>query len=49
MLFQINHRMLLYGIFHFCGVPPEKLKSVSSSIDKLGKVGFELFVEKVLN
>lgn len=35
---KINHRKLLDGMFAVCGVPNEKIRSVSSSIDKLDKV-----------
>jgi histidyl-tRNA synthetase len=43
-LIKINHRKLLDGIFAVCGVPSEKIRCVSSSIDKLDKVwGFYSF------
>ena len=35
---KINHRKLLDGMFEVCGVPAEKIRTVSSSIDKLDKV-----------
>ncbi len=35
---KINHRRLLDGYFEVCGVPTDKIRSVSSSIDKLDKV-----------
>lgn len=35
---KINHRRLLDGMFEVCGVPNEKIRTVSSSIDKLDKV-----------
>ena len=35
---KINHRRLLAGMFAVCGVPADKIRCVSSSIDKLGKV-----------
>ncbi len=37
-LIKINHRKLLDGMFQVCGVPVDKIRSVSSSIDKLDKV-----------
>lgn len=48
---QINHRKLLDGIFAIAGVPPEKFRTVSSSVDKLDKeewkdVKKELVTEK---
>lgn len=35
---KINHRKLLDSIFELCGVPGDKCRTVSSSIDKLDKV-----------
>lgn len=35
---KINHRQILDGVFKVCGVPTEKLRPISSSIDKLDKV-----------
>jgi histidyl-tRNA synthetase len=35
---QINHRKILDGIFEVCGVPPEKIRPISSAVDKLDKV-----------
>ncbi len=35
---KINHRRLLDGMFEVCGVPQDKIRCVSSSIDKLDKV-----------
>jgi histidyl-tRNA synthetase len=35
---QVNHRRVLDGIFEVCGVPPEKVRSISSAVDKLDKV-----------
>ncbi|KIN94445.1 hypothetical protein M404DRAFT_17224 [Pisolithus tinctorius Marx 270] len=35
---KINHRKILDGIFEVCGVPPEKIRSISSAVDKLDKV-----------
>jgi len=35
---KINHRKILDGIFEVCGVPTEKLRTISSAVDKLDKV-----------
>lgn len=35
---KINHRKLLDGMFEICGVSVDKIRTVSSSIDKLDKV-----------
>jgi histidyl-tRNA synthetase len=35
---KLNHRQLLDGMFEVCGVPLDKIRCVSSSIDKLDKV-----------
>ncbi|KAM7260351.1 hypothetical protein ACFE04_016092 [Oxalis oulophora] len=37
---KFNHRMLLDGMLEICGVPPEKFRTISSSIDKLDKQDF---------
>lgn len=34
---KINHRKILDGIFQVCGVPTEKLRAISSAVDKLDK------------
>ena len=34
----MNHRQLLDGIFAACKVPPEKFRTICSSVDKLDKV-----------
>lgn len=34
---KINHRRVLDGIFEVCGVPKEKLRTISSAVDKLDK------------
>jgi histidyl-tRNA synthetase len=38
---KLNHRKLLDGMLDICGVPPEKFKTICSSIDKLDKQPFE--------
>ncbi len=35
---KINHRKILDGIFEVCGVPTDKLRMISSAVDKLDKV-----------
>ena len=34
---KLNHRGVLDGVFQVCGVPPEKIRSISSAVDKLDK------------
>ncbi|KAI9668747.1 MAG: Cytoplasmic and mitochondrial histidine tRNA synthetase [Alyxoria varia] len=34
---KLNHRKLLDGIFSVCGVPQDKIRSISSAVDKLDK------------
>ena len=38
---KLNHRGVLDGVFHVCGVPPEKIRSISSAVDKLDKSPWE--------
>ncbi|PPQ93420.1 hypothetical protein CVT25_004492 [Psilocybe cyanescens] len=35
---KINHRKILDGIFEVCGVPSDKIRSISSAVDKLDKL-----------
>ena len=35
---KINHRKILDGIFEVCGVPQDKIRTISSAVDKLDKV-----------
>ncbi|CAI8050358.1 Histidine--tRNA ligase [Geodia barretti] len=37
----VNHRNVLDGMFEACGVPPEKFRSICSSVDKLDKTEWE--------
>ncbi len=37
---QINHRKILDGIFEVCGVPPDKIRTISSAVDKLDKMSW---------
>ena len=32
---QLNHRRILDGIFEVCGVPADKIRSISSAVDIL--------------
>lgn len=34
---KINHRKILDGIFQVCGVPTDKIRTISSAVDKLDK------------
>ncbi|KAL1304007.1 hypothetical protein AAFC00_000448 [Neodothiora populina] len=38
---KINHRKILDGIFSVCGVPQDKLRTISSAVDKLDKLPWE--------
>ncbi|KAI3853953.1 hypothetical protein MKX03_024179 [Papaver bracteatum] len=38
---KLNHRKLLDGMLEICGVPPEKFRTICSSVDKLDKQEFE--------
>ncbi|XP_038884703.1 histidine--tRNA ligase, cytoplasmic isoform X1 [Benincasa hispida] len=38
---KLNHRKLLDGMLEICGVPPEKFRTICSSIDKLDKQSFD--------
>lgn len=35
---KLNHRKILDGIFEVCGVPADKIRTISSAVDKLDKV-----------
>lgn len=35
---KLNHRKILDGIFAVCGVPTDKLRTISSAVDKLDKL-----------
>ncbi|KAF9515855.1 hypothetical protein BS47DRAFT_1381276 [Hydnum rufescens UP504] len=35
---KINHRKILDGIFEVCGVPADKVRTISSAVDKLDKL-----------
>lgn len=38
---KINHRGILDGLFEVCGVPKEKVRTISSAVDKLDKLPWE--------
>ena len=38
---KINHRKILDGLFEVCGVPKEKMRSISSAVDKLDKLPWD--------
>ena len=38
---KVNHRGILDGIFAVCGVPEEKIRAISSAVDKLDKSPWE--------
>ena len=35
---KLNHRKILDGIFQVCGVPDDKIRTISSAVDKLDKL-----------
>ncbi|KAK1610221.1 hypothetical protein QYE76_033894 [Lolium multiflorum] len=45
---KLNHRKLLDGMLEICGVPPEKFRTVCSSIDKLDKLTFEVVKKELV-
>ncbi|KAI4122177.1 MAG: hypothetical protein LQ338_005960 [Usnochroma carphineum] len=38
---KVNHRGILDGVFEVCGVPKEKIRTISSAVDKLDKVSWK--------
>ncbi|KAL7628767.1 Cytoplasmic and mitochondrial histidine tRNA synthetase [Parahypoxylon ruwenzoriense] len=38
---KLNHRKILDGIFQVCGVPEDKIRTISSAVDKLDKLPWE--------
>ncbi|KAK0385674.1 hypothetical protein NLU13_6851 [Sarocladium strictum] len=38
---KINHRKILDGLFQVAGVPEDKIRSISSAVDKLDKMSWE--------
>ncbi|XP_021775286.1 histidine--tRNA ligase, cytoplasmic-like [Chenopodium quinoa] len=45
---KLNHRKLLDGMLDICGVPPEKFRTICSSIDKMDKQSFELVKKEMV-
>jgi histidyl-tRNA synthetase len=39
---KLNHRKVLEGMMAVCGVPDDKLRTISSAIDKLDKVCYSI-------
>ncbi|CAF0830665.1 unnamed protein product [Adineta ricciae] len=46
---SINHRKLLDAIFTVCGVPAKNFRSLSSTIDKLDKIPWEVARNEMIN
>ncbi|KAF2463215.1 histidyl-tRNA synthetase [Lindgomyces ingoldianus] len=46
---KINHRKILDGIFQICGVPQEKIRTISSAVDKLDKSPWEEVRREMVN
>ncbi|KAI5786396.1 hypothetical protein DFH27DRAFT_575364 [Peziza echinospora] len=38
---KLNHRKILDGLFEVCGVPKDKIRTISSAVDKLDKLPWE--------
>lgn len=38
---KLNHRKILDGIFQVCGVPNDKIRTISSAVDKLDKLPWD--------
>ncbi|KAL7273186.1 Cytoplasmic and mitochondrial histidine tRNA synthetase [Rhizina undulata] len=38
---KLNHRKILDGLFEVCGVPQDKIRKISSAVDKLDKLPWE--------
>ncbi|KAI6354734.1 hypothetical protein MCOR25_008463 [Pyricularia grisea] len=45
---KINHRKVLDGLFEVSGVPPDKIRSISSAVDKLDKMPWEEVKKEML-
>ncbi|KAI0347935.1 histidyl-tRNA synthetase [Trametopsis cervina] len=46
---KLNHRRILDGIFEVCGVPADKIRSISSAVDKLDKLPWEEVKKEMTN
>lgn len=40
-LIKMNHRKVLDGMFQVCGVPDDKIRAISSAVDKLDKAPWD--------
>jgi histidyl-tRNA synthetase len=38
---KLNHRKILDGVFEVCGVPADKIRTISSAVDKLDKLPWD--------
>src|SRR5579859_991621 len=45
---KVNHRKLLDGLFEVCGVPEGKVRSISSAVDKLDKLPWEMVKQEMV-
>jgi len=45
---KINHRKVLDGMFATAGVPPEKIRAISSAVDKLDKSSWEIVKKEMV-
>ena len=45
---KMNHRMILDGMFQVCGVPQDKIRTISSSVDKLDKMEWDLVKKEMI-
>lgn len=45
---KLNHRKILDGMFAVCGVPADKMRSISSAVDKLDKMPWEEVKKEML-
>ncbi len=46
---KLNHRKILDGIFEVCGVPTDKIRTISSAVDKLDKLPWEEVRAEMVN
>ncbi len=46
---KVNHRKLLDGMFQVCGVPQDKLRAISSAVDKLDKMPWADVKKEMVN
>jgi histidyl-tRNA synthetase len=48
-LVKINHRKVLDGMFQVCGVPTDKIRAISSAVDKLDKASWAEVKNEMVN